>query len=161
MRSSTVIERTFRARVEDLWALWTTKEGFESWWGSEGSPVKVRTIEPWEGGALHYDMTAVVPEDIVTRKQLGLPPSSSVCARFTEFRQNQRLILAHVVDFVPGIEPYEQLIAVDFFPTGDSVRMVTTIAPMHSDEFTQTSVRVFMGQLKRLEERFPTIATAP
>ncbi len=27
----TVIERTYRARVEELWDLWTTKEGFESW----------------------------------------------------------------------------------------------------------------------------------
>jgi uncharacterized protein YndB with AHSA1/START domain len=28
-----VIERTYRATVQELWELWTTKEGFESWWG--------------------------------------------------------------------------------------------------------------------------------
>jgi uncharacterized protein YndB with AHSA1/START domain len=28
-----IVERTYRARPEELWALWTTKEGFESWWG--------------------------------------------------------------------------------------------------------------------------------
>ena len=28
-----VIERTYRAQVEELWALWTTMAGFESWWG--------------------------------------------------------------------------------------------------------------------------------
>jgi uncharacterized protein YndB with AHSA1/START domain len=152
-RSSTVIERTYRTRVEELWGLWTTKEGFESWWGGEAR-VEVHTIEAREGGALHYDMIAVSPADIATRHQMGLAPSSSVRARFTEFRPYRRLILAHVIDFVPGVKPYEQTIAVDFFPTGDTVRMLTTIEPMHNEEFTQTSIRVFTNQLKMLEERF-------
>jgi uncharacterized protein YndB with AHSA1/START domain len=153
-RSSTVIERTYQARVEELWALWTTKEGFESWWGSEGSRVKVRTIEAREGGALHYDMIAVAPADIATRSQMGLAPSSSVRARFKEFRPYQRLIVAHVIDFVPGVKPYEQTIAVNFFPVGDTVRMVTTIESMHNEEFTHTSIRVFTSQLKMLQRRF-------
>jgi hypothetical protein len=46
------------------------------------------------------------------------------------------------------------MIAVDFFPAGDTVRMVTTIEPMHNEEFTQTSIRVFTGQLEMLERRF-------
>jgi uncharacterized protein YndB with AHSA1/START domain len=29
------LERTFRAPIADVWALWTTKDGNESWWGSE------------------------------------------------------------------------------------------------------------------------------
>lgn len=154
-RSSTVIERTYRAGVEELWGLWTTKAGFESWWGSEGSRVEVHTLEAREGGTLHYEMIAVAPADIATRTQMDLPPSSSVRARFTEFRPYQRLILTHVIDFVPRVKPYEQTIAVDFFPAGDTVRMVTTIEPMHNEEFTRTSIRVFTGQLKRLEGRFP------
>jgi uncharacterized protein YndB with AHSA1/START domain len=154
IRPSTVIERTYRTRVEDLWGLWTTKEGFESWWGSEGSRVEVRAIEAREGGTLRYDMIAVAPEDIAARSRMGLAPASSVQARFTEFRPYRRLILAHVIDFVPGVQLYEQTIAVDFLPLGGAVRMVTTIEPMHDDEFTQTSVRVFTGQLERLERRF-------
>lgn len=31
IEASTVVERTFKADVQELWALWTTKEGFESW----------------------------------------------------------------------------------------------------------------------------------
>jgi len=156
-RSSAVIERTYRTRVEELWELWTTKEGFESWWGGEGSRVEVRAIEAREGGELHYDMIAVVAEDITVRNQLGLAPSSSVRARFTEFKPYRRLILTHVIDFVPGVKPYESTISVDFFPAGDSVRMVTTIEPMHDDEFTQTSIRVFTSQLEMLERRFPRV----
>ena len=37
-----VVERVYRAPVEDLWALWTTKAGFESWWGPEGFRVLFR-----------------------------------------------------------------------------------------------------------------------
>ncbi len=156
-RSSAIIERTYRARVEDLWGLWTTKEGFESWWGSEGSRVEVHTIEAREGGALHYDMIAMVPADIAARSQMGLPPSNSVRARFAEFRPYQRLVLGHIIDFVPGVKPYEQTIAVDFFPAGETVRMVTTIEPMHNEDFTQTSIRVFLGQLDMLERRFASV----
>jgi uncharacterized protein YndB with AHSA1/START domain len=153
-RSSMVIERTFRRSVEELWGLWTTKEGFESWWGGEGSRVEVHTIEAREGGTLHYDMIAEAPADITARNQMGLVPASSVRARFTEFRPYRRLILTHVMDFVPGVKSYEQTIAVDFLPVGDSVRMVTTIEPLHNEEFTQTSIRVFASQLKMLERRF-------
>jgi uncharacterized protein YndB with AHSA1/START domain len=39
--SSVVIERTYRAPLEELWALWTTSDGFESWWGPEGFRTKV------------------------------------------------------------------------------------------------------------------------
>jgi len=112
-RSSTVIERIYRTGVKDLWRLWTTKEGFESWWGGEGSRVEVRTIEAREGGTLHYDMIAVEPADAATRHRLGLAASSSVRARFTKFIPYQRLTLTHVIDFVPGVKSYESTIAVN------------------------------------------------
>jgi uncharacterized protein YndB with AHSA1/START domain len=35
-----VIERTYRARIEDLWALWTTKAGFESVVGAGRLPCE-------------------------------------------------------------------------------------------------------------------------
>lgn len=153
-RASTVIERSYRTRVEELWRLWTTKEGFESWWGSEGSRVEVHTIEAREGGTLHYDMIAVAPAQIAEMNHLGMAASNSVRARFQEFRPYQRLVLTHTIDLVPGMKPYEQTIAVDFFPDGDTVRMVTTIELMHNEEFTRTSIRIFTSQLKILEARF-------
>ena len=30
------IERTFNAAIEDVWTLWTTVDGIESWWGPDG-----------------------------------------------------------------------------------------------------------------------------
>ena len=40
-----VLERTYRGSVDELWELWTTKEGFESWWPPEGSRAEVHAIE--------------------------------------------------------------------------------------------------------------------
>ena len=36
-RRKLALERTFEAPVEEVWALWTTKDGVESWWGRKGS----------------------------------------------------------------------------------------------------------------------------
>jgi uncharacterized protein YndB with AHSA1/START domain len=149
-----VVERTFRARVEELWDLWTTKEGFESWWGPEGFRVEVHALDAREGGALHYDMIADTPEMIEVMKQMGRPPSHATRARFAEIRPHQRLVLKHVVDFIPGVKPYESTITAEFFAVGDSVRMVTTLHPMHDEEFTKMSAMGFTSQLKKLEKRF-------
>jgi len=35
------LERTYQAPIEDVWELWTTKEGIESWWGPGGFRVTV------------------------------------------------------------------------------------------------------------------------
>ena len=149
-----VIERTYRARVEELWALWTTKEGFESWWAPDGCRSDVHTIDARTGGTIHYTMNAVEPAQIADMKQLGLKPSHAVHARFTEIRPNQRLTITHIVDFGPGLKPEECTISVDFVPVGESVRMVVTIQPMRDEEFTRRSVKGFIEQLRKLEGRF-------
>jgi uncharacterized protein YndB with AHSA1/START domain len=53
-KAKIVFERTYRATVQELWEVWTTKEGFESWWGPEGFRVEVHVIEPRVNGKLHY-----------------------------------------------------------------------------------------------------------
>lgn len=73
--SKIVLERTYRARVEDVWDLWTTKEGFESWWGPEGFRVEVHALEARAGGTLHYDMIADSSEMIAAMKQMGQSPT--------------------------------------------------------------------------------------
>src|SRR5258707_12558252 len=79
-----VIQRTYRAQVEELWELWTTKEGFESWWGPEGFRVEVRVLEARPGGALHYEMIADTPELIAAMKQMGRPRSNGTRGWFSE-----------------------------------------------------------------------------
>ena len=67
-----VIERTYRATVQEIWDLWTTKEGFESWWGPEGFRVEVHELDARLGGNLRYDMIASSPEAIEGMKKIAL-----------------------------------------------------------------------------------------
>jgi uncharacterized protein YndB with AHSA1/START domain len=112
------------AQVEKLWELWTTKEGFESWWGPEGFRAQVHAIEARRGGALGYDMIAGTPEMVEAMKQMGRPPSHGTRGIFSEFRPYEHLTLTHVIDFLPG------------------------------EEFTRMSIEGFTSQLTKLDKRF-------
>lgn len=152
--SRVVVERTYRAAVEELWELWTTKEGFESWWGPEGFRVEVHALDARPGGAFQYDMIADTPEMIEAMKQMGRPRSHAVRGTFSEVRPHEGLTIKHVIDFLPGVKPYESTIAVEFRALGDRVRMVVTLEPMHDEEFTKMSVMGFTSQLTKLDRRF-------
>ena len=153
-RQKVIVERTYRARLEELWSLWTTKEGFESWWGPEGFRVEVHALELRLGGTLHYDMIADAPEMVAAMKQMGRPLSHETRGTFSELVPHVRLALTHIIDFLPGVKPYDSTMRVEFFPTGQNVRMVVTLEPMHSDEFTKMSSEGFTSQLKKLDARF-------
>ena len=152
--AAVVIERTYRAAVEDLWALWTTKPGFESWWGPEGFRVEVHRLEPRMGGALEYDMIADAPEAIAAMEQMGQPLSHGTRGTYAEFRPNERLRLVHVIDFVPGADPYEHTIEVDFGPSGDQARMTVTVHPHFNETWTKMALEGFTSQLTKLDRRF-------
>lgn len=152
--AKTVVERTYRARLEEVWELWTTKEGFESWWAPEGFRVEVHAIEPRTGGELRYDMIADSPEMVAAMKEMGRPASHPTNSRFTEVKLHQRLVLTNNIDFLPGVEPYKADIAVDFAASGGSVRMTVTLEGMHNEEFTKMQLEGFSSQLTKLDKRF-------
>ena len=153
-RPKVVIERTYRAKVGELWELWTTKQGFESWWGPDGFRVEVHALEARLGGTLHYDMIADSPQMIAAMKQMGRPTSHEARARFTEIRPHDRLAITSVIDFLPGVIPYESTIVAEFFPLGETVRMVVTLDPMHDDNFTKMQTEGFTSQLSKLDKRY-------
>jgi uncharacterized protein YndB with AHSA1/START domain len=152
--SSVVIERTYRAPLEELWALWTTSDGFESWWGPEGFRTKVHALEARADGVLSYTMSAYGLAQVAAMKELGRSSSHAVNARFTEFEPMRRLLMTNVIDFLPGIAAYESTIAVDFLPGSRTVRMVITLDALHSEEFTRMSTTGFTSQLTKLDQRF-------
>ena len=149
-----VIERTYAATPRDLWALWTTKAGFESWWGPEGFRVEVRRLEPHAGGALEYDMIADAPEAIAAMHSMNMPLSHDTKGTFSEFEPHRRLRLVHLIDFVPGAAPYESVIEVDFSAVGDQARMIVTLHPHLDPHWTKMSVQGFTSQLTKLDRRF-------
>ena len=152
-----VVERTYKASVQEIWELWTTREGFESWWGPEGFRVEVHEMDARVGGALSYDMIADAPEAIAAMKEMGRPLSHPTRGTFSELSPHKRLVLTHVIDFLPGVKPYESTIAIELLPSGDNVRMVVTLSPMHNPEFTEMQEQGFTSQLTKLDKRF----TAP
>lgn len=153
-QATVVIERTYKATVEELWALWATKEGFESWWGPDGFRVEVHALEPRVGGALSYDMIADAPEAIAAMKAMGQPLSHGTHGTYSEFQPHRRLVLVHVIDFIQGVTPYEHTIEVDFRAAGDQAAMMVTVHPHFNAEWTSRSVEGFTSQLGKLDRRF-------
>lgn len=153
-QATVVVERTYRAGIEELWELWTTKAGFESWWGPEGFRVEVHTFEARAGGALEYDMIADAPEAIAAMKRMDWPLSHGTRGWFAELKPLERLTLMHVIDFIPGVEAYESTIEVDFHALGDQARMVVTIHPHRDPYWTRMSTEGFRSQLTKLDRRF-------
>jgi hypothetical protein len=60
----------------------------------------------------------------------------------------------HVIDFLPGVEPYETTIEVAFFAMGESARMVVTLHPHREPEMTRMATTGFMSSLTKLDRRF-------
>ncbi len=59
-----------------------------------------------------------------------------------------------MMDFLPGIEPYESTLVVDFFPGGEWVRTVVTLSPMHDEEFTKMTSEGLASQFRNLDKLF-------
>jgi uncharacterized protein YndB with AHSA1/START domain len=149
-----VVERTYKASLQDVWDLWTTKDGFESWWGPQGFRADVHELDARVHGVLRYDMVADTPETIAAMKQMGGSTSHATHARFSALVPRERLVITSVIDFLPGVLPYETDIAVDFASVGNSVRMIVTLDGLHSDEFTKMQKEGFASQLTKLDKRF-------
>ena len=148
--SKIVIERSYEASIEDVWELWTTPEGIESWWGPDGFSVKVHELDLRAGGEMRYAMTAVDPAQIQFMKQAGMPLTTEAKLTYTAIVPGKSIAYTHRADFIPGVEPYDVGNKVDFFAEGGHVRMVLTLDPMHSDEWTQRAVMGMESQLGKL-----------
>src|SRR5262249_12819377 len=99
-------------------------------------------------------MIAETPEMVAAMKELGLPAAHVERARFSEFRPLERLVLRHMMDFLPGVKPYESTMMVEFFPSGEWVRMVVTLSPMHDEEFTKMASEGLASQFRNFDKLF-------
>jgi len=149
-RSRITLERTFDASIEDVWDLWTTAAGIESWWGPDGFATKVLMLDLRAGGKLVYAMTATGPEQVEFMKKAGMPLTTEGRVTYTEVVSQKRLAYTHLTDFVPGVEPYDVATVVEFSTEAQSVRMVLTFDPMHDEQWTRQAVMGWESQLERL-----------
>jgi uncharacterized protein YndB with AHSA1/START domain len=144
------LERIYPATLEDVWALWTTAEGIESWWGPEGFAVTVRSLELRPGGELHYVMRAVDPQMVAFMKGQGMPVAQDAWLRYTEVAPLRRLAWQHAADFIPGVAPYEVGTAVDLSAVPRGVKVVVTLDRMHDDVWTGRAVTGWTQELGKL-----------
>src|SRR5258708_20743093 len=105
-RRKITIERRYEARVEDVWELWTTKEGIESWWGPGGFSTTVLNLDLRAAGELRYAMTAVGPEQVQFMKNAGMPLTTEAKITYTEGVPAKRLAKIHPAAFLPRLAPY-------------------------------------------------------
>lgn len=150
LRKRITLERVYRADIQDVWDLWTTKDGIESWWGPGGFVVTVRKLDLRPGGELLYAMTAIDPPQVAFMKKAGMPLTTEACITFTEVVPRRRLAYVHLADFIPGVEPYDVATVVELHATSEGVRMVLTFDAMHSDEWTERAVMGWESELGKL-----------
>jgi uncharacterized protein YndB with AHSA1/START domain len=151
-RRRITIERTYMASVEDVWDLWTTKEGIESWWGPAGFTTKVLKLDLRAGGELLYEMTATAPAQAQFMKNAGMPLTTQGRISYTEVVIQRRIAYIHLADFIPGVQPYDVATRVEFHSTGQSVHMVLIFDAMHDEEWTRRAVMGQESQLGKLEK---------
>src|SRR5262249_40741851 len=136
--------------IEDVWELWTTKEGIESWWGPDGFRVEVSKLDLRVGGELRYEMIAADADKIAFMKQSGMPERTPCTMRFTDVSPLRRLAYQHDVDFVPGVAAYEIETVVELEKTKQGVRLVLTFDAMHDEEWTQRAKTGWEMELGKL-----------
>ena len=145
------LERTYEGSPEDVWSLWTTKDGIESWWGPEGFTVEVRSLDLRPGGELLYGMTATAPPQIEFMRNAGMPLTTEARIRFTEIEPPRRLAYESLADFIPGVEPYWVGTVVELEPVAGGVRLTLLVDAMHDEEWTQRAVAGWDSELGKLE----------
>jgi uncharacterized protein YndB with AHSA1/START domain len=150
-RAQFSMERTYRATIEEAWALWTTKEGIESWWGPEGFKVTVASLDLRPGGELIYVMTAVAPEQVAFMSQAGMPLATECRVTYTEVSSPSRLAYKTLADFIPGVTPYEVATVVKLRTVAQGVQVIIAVDAMHDDLWTQRARAGNESQLRKLD----------
>jgi len=149
-RRRVTLERSFAAPIDEVWELWTTKEGIESWWGPDGFTVKVQRLDLRPGGELVYAMTATAPDQMEFLKKAGMPVTTVSRLTYTEVVPPHRLAYSQTADFIPGVEPYEVPTTVELEQGPDGVRMVLSFTAMHDEHWTSLAVMGWESELGKL-----------
>lgn len=153
-------ERVYpKASIEDVWDLWTTKEGLEEWFAPEGMHFEVSVLELRVGGAFDHVMTAVGAEQIAYLANLERPLTVWVSGQFLEIQRHRRLRIRFDMDFVPGVEPYPYDMLVEFHDEPGQVRVILTADRHPEAEMTRGAIIGLTSQLQRFDSALAARST--
>lgn len=150
MKKQITMERTLDATLDEVWELWTTKDGIESWWGPEGFETTVAELDLRVGGRLVYAFTAVGPQQVEFMKQAGQPLTQHMKARYTLVQPKTAAAWQNLVEFIPGITPYEVETRFDLETRGKQVHMKVRFDAMHDEQFTKYAEMGWTEELGKL-----------
>ncbi len=137
IRPKLTLERTFDASPEEVWDLWTTRDGMEAWMGPEGFTVTVNELDLRPGGELVYAMTAAGPEQVEYMTRAGMPLVNVQRVRFVDVAPPRRLVTRNRADFIPGVEPYEVETVLELEEVAEGTRLLLTFDAMHDARWTE------------------------
>jgi uncharacterized protein YndB with AHSA1/START domain len=146
-----VLRRSLPVPPERIWELWTTPDGIGTWWAPDGFRTTVDVLDLRPGGALDYTMTATGPEQIAFMEQAGMPLSTRSHKEFTEVDEPSRLAYLSLIDFVPGVDPYQHLTVVTLERTATGTDVAMEVEPLHDQDWTERLVAGRSNELDKLE----------
>ena len=149
-RGRLILERRFDAPLEDVWELWTTRDGIEAYLGPDGFTVTVEQLDLRPGGELVYVMTAVGPDQVEFMTKAGMSLVSRQHVRFVEVDPPRRLVSRELADFVPGVEAYEVESVLELQRIGHGTRLVLTFDAMHDAHWTEMAKLGRESELRKL-----------
>jgi uncharacterized protein YndB with AHSA1/START domain len=149
-RRTVTIERTYDASPAEVWELWTSTEGIESWWGPEGFGVEVHRLDVRPGGKMTYSMIAMADEMKTYMESQGMPSTTTHDMYFTEVVPYRRLAYRNAIDFIPGVESYDVGTRLELEPHGSGTRLTLILDALHDDHWTEMSVAGWEQQLDNL-----------
>ena len=125
----------------EVWALSTTAEGIESWWGPEGLTVRVDALELRPAGGLLYTMTATAPPQVAFMNQHGMPLATPSRVSYAEVVPCTRLRHLPLVDFVPGVTAYDVATLAELGAEGEQGRLCLPVDPMNALQIRVSKLR--------------------
>jgi uncharacterized protein YndB with AHSA1/START domain len=130
------IERTFKAPVEKVWALWTTKAGLAKWFGPDPWVATVTELDLRVGGRYSIAMTDG-KQTIVNH------------GHFAAIEPLRRLAQVWRFDIFlgPQDQPYDVPITVEFEAVPGGTKVTFVQGPLASDEYTEGSRQGVTTQL--------------
>ena len=148
------IERSFGAPPDKVWRFWTSAASLEAWWGPAGFESRVLALDVRVDGGFDIVMTATAPEQVAYLRQHGIPLESHARGTYTEVDPPHGLAWRSVVDFVPGVAPYEVASSVTLRATADGRTAMTFRSDrMHDAMWTRNAEKGWSQQLDRLAGR--------
>ena len=141
-----LIELTFPAEQQDLWKMWTTKEGIESWWGPEGISSTVRAFEFQVDGLL----------EIVMRPNDSEGDENSMVEKITLTEITPMTCICFTDRFpgTPDVEPYDVICEVAFQPASEGTKMTFASSGMHREDWTEYATYGWRSAFQKLAASF-------